>query len=571
MTQKTAIVNAIERLKKFTSNANGESVQMIVSVLEQINNRQLNQEELIEAINNNQVDLTTLIEAINALAGSQIDQTALVNAINNNQVDLTALIEAINALAGSQIDQTALVNAINNNQVDLTTLIEVIGKIDLTIIADAIKTLAGRQINCSCSCGNNDYSSIVEAINALNLQNGGGNNNNNISVEHLIPITYSELVALRDNSQLQQGVFYRITDYEFTTTLAKTSSANHSFDIIVLAVSSSHLNENARAILHNDDTYFLNSNLDAWRLKYDLDNDTAKYEWVDGTNGKGVVYFLEDEFGNKCEYDFKNLLIESCYTFDLEENGHNDYSLNGVSVLCYDNRIGSYVKNGVYSLPFIFFQNKYTTDKCCGNVFENDCHSNHLERNCYNNTFKAGSNTIYTGSNCHDCYFGKNNSHLMFIQMEGAKQNIRVGNNCKNHNFLGSQYENTSIRVDDNLIGEFNLSSTIEFPDTNSSFSVKNDNNTPRIIIENAIFDTTSATQVISELSVGNKYIFGELQSLEIQSIESSSLETTIVFRSGETPTVLTLPQTLTGADEINILQNRTYRFVIVNNMIINS
>ena len=39
-----------------------------------------------------------------------------------------------------------------------------------------------------------------------------------IKTEHLIKVTYNELVDLRDTSSLEPGVFYRITDYEFTST-----------------------------------------------------------------------------------------------------------------------------------------------------------------------------------------------------------------------------------------------------------------------------------------------------------------------------------------------------------------
>ena len=61
-----------------------------------------------------------------------------------------------------------------------------------------------------------------------------------------------------------------------TTTQTNTQSAGHPFDIIVLATDVNTLNENAKAIKHEGDTYFANSNLDAWEIKYDLDNDTSK-------------------------------------------------------------------------------------------------------------------------------------------------------------------------------------------------------------------------------------------------------------------------------------------------------
>ena len=120
-------------------------------------------------------------------------------------------------------------------------------------------------------------------------------------------ITWSELKALRDASGLTEGVNYRITDYACTTTQADTQSAGHQFDIIVVADDNHTLNENARAALHDGDTYFSSCKLSAWKLKYSLDNDTKRYSWADSTNGKGVIYHMVDEWNNDCPYDFKNI------------------------------------------------------------------------------------------------------------------------------------------------------------------------------------------------------------------------------------------------------------------------
>ena len=92
-----------------------------------------------------------------------------------------------------------------------------------------------------------------------------------------VPTTYAELVALRDGGNLVPGTWYRITDYVCTTTQADTQSAEHPFDIIVRADDASHLNENAYAAHHEGDTYFANCKLEAWELKYSLDNDTTRF------------------------------------------------------------------------------------------------------------------------------------------------------------------------------------------------------------------------------------------------------------------------------------------------------
>ena len=123
-------------------------------------------------------------------------------------------------------------------------------------------------------------------------------------------ITYADLVNLRDSGELVAGSFYRITDYETTTAQENTQSANHPFDVIVLALSENTLAEEAYAIQSERDTdgYFANSNLSAWKLWYSLDNDTERFAWADSENGKGVIYRMIDEIENDIPYDFKNIL-----------------------------------------------------------------------------------------------------------------------------------------------------------------------------------------------------------------------------------------------------------------------
>ena len=66
-----------------------------------------------------------------------------------------------------------------------------------------------------------------------------------------------------NSKKLLPGCSYRITDYTCTTTETGTQSAGHQFDILVVADDTNTLNENARAVLHEDDTYFTNCKLEA--------------------------------------------------------------------------------------------------------------------------------------------------------------------------------------------------------------------------------------------------------------------------------------------------------------------
>ena len=124
-------------------------------------------------------------------------------------------------------------------------------------------------------------------------------------------VLYADLKAMRDAGELTPGQMYRIIDYEATTTQGGTRAVSHPFDIVVVADSEDTLNENARAMLRRNDSYYTASDsgadLSAWRLKYTVDNDQHRFFWADPTHGKGVVFYMEDENNNVAPYDFKQL------------------------------------------------------------------------------------------------------------------------------------------------------------------------------------------------------------------------------------------------------------------------
>ena len=195
-------------------------------------------------------------------------------------------------------------------------------------------------------------------------------------------ITYSELKALVESSGLQAGARYRITDY--VTSFKTWESAGHPFDIVVTALDAGTLLAEAVAMPHEEDEYFANNDLTAWKLLYDINNDTAKY-YQAKEDGKGFIYSMTDEYGNKANYDFKNALRRvtpdvcdvvteseglAFYTFSKMDSGRNitDFSL---SKNCYDNEVNvSYT----LSLPSI-----------CYNpiIVELDMHHNKIYSKCF--------------------------------------------------------------------------------------------------------------------------------------------------------------------------------------------
>lgn len=198
-----------------------------------------------------------------------------------NYLDKTGVEELVNTISEKFIDHTSGEIAVDN----LTEEITDPNKFPTTkAVVDYV---------------NENNRAISEILNSLEEKTEG-----------LVETSYQELVNTISEESLVPGRFYRITDYITTTVQKETKSAEHQFDVIVLAVSKTQLAPEAWAALHEGDTYFTNAGADLskWELRYDINNDTTKYQWADPVNGKGVIYWMKDEWGNELEYDFKNIM-----------------------------------------------------------------------------------------------------------------------------------------------------------------------------------------------------------------------------------------------------------------------
>ena len=78
-----------------------------------------------------------------------------------------------------------------------------------------------------------------------------------------------------------------------------------------MAISTSEISQDARAIQHEGDEYFANSDLNSWQIRYRF-TDLSKhfFDYIYPEDNKGVITWMRDEYGNECPYDFKNLLFE---------------------------------------------------------------------------------------------------------------------------------------------------------------------------------------------------------------------------------------------------------------------
>lgn len=259
--------------------------------------------------------------------------------------------------------------------------------------------------------------------------------------ENMVSTTYSDLVTLRSNNQLVPGTTYRITDYETTTSTTNTQSAGHAFDLLVVADDVNKLNENARAALHSGDTYFANCKLEAWRIKYCLDNDTTRFDWA-SSSGKGVIYEMEDENGNKCGYDFKNIQFKRYIISSITSTllaGDTLTSLQNVYVNAYMSVASTMSAYGCTIAVGSDFQWCYTFNTSATDASDNSltassrmniidvygqlsgtklvrklnnivlrgaCFSNTFDSGCYNITTKAVLSRTNIHNSCHDLVLG---------------------------------------------------------------------------------------------------------------------------------------------------------------------
>ena len=312
---------------------------------------------------------------------------------------------------------------------------------------------------------------------------GGGTTG---ATELSVKITWAELKALVDNSKLVVGQQYRITDYTCTTTQAATKSAGHVFDIIVTADSTNVLNEEARAIKHDEDTYFTNCDLNAWKIWYCIDNDTNRFAWADSVNGKGVIYRMIDEFNNDVPYDFKNIqfyrqydsskslwsTISSdnigvpCYTFssngDSSTASFTDMSLSASNDV-YSNVIRQFIKNNRQTLNNICFfgtlcnKNTFGADcrentfgnKCSSNAFGSYCFLNSFGTECNYNSFEGEFNQNSFGDGCSynlfgsGCYINSFDNHCYLNSFGSGCHNNSLGRDCYLNSFGGGCHNNS--------------------------------------------------------------------------------------------------------------------------------
>ena len=159
--------------------------------------------------------------------------------------------------------------------------------------------------------------------------------------------------------------------------------------------------------------------------------------------GTGVIYWMQDEWGNEAPYDFKNILFDGIYTFssyDIVKHENTDGSLTGVNFLT--NIIKAWTNNGIPRNIFYGFHNpnqmancggwwdnqlgedctdnvfgvKGSTDSCSGygNRIGRGCTKINFNRSCSNNNIGNDVESITFGNACQMNTIKDNCSYIGF-------------------------------------------------------------------------------------------------------------------------------------------------------------
>ena len=359
--------------------------------------------------------------------------------------------------------------------------------------ADKATTLAGYGIGDAYTKSEVD-TALNTKQNTLTPGNGISIKGNVISstVDSLItPITYAELVALRDSSSLVAGMQYRITDYDFTTTKKDTDSAHKLFDIIVTADSESILNETARAVHHQYETSVETLTGAIKLYKTDMNGyadgvDTGDYFLLVSTvEVNGATYYRYDKYEDGVNTG-RYILLES---IDLDSLGvgldnplfpvgEGTYGEDGSYVSHSEDAIVSYENGTVtvgsvaplsnrdiasWELKYTLENTKHSSTDGKGTIlwmkdeFRNECNYDFINAlfkvyeitACAQSPSLVGTYAIKTG-NLNITYgtnsklastFGAGN-HDNIIKYDGLAK-IVLGNDCHSNTFGNNCYYNT--------------------------------------------------------------------------------------------------------------------------------
>lgn len=361
-------------------------------------------------------------------------------------------------------------------------------------------------------------------------------------------ILYNDLKNLCENGELLENHFYEIVDYETTSSKANTGVGGHHFNIVVKANSKYELDARATAkigkryaLLDNELTeidntdnelYWNNSVLSKWELLYDIKNDTNRYDWADAENGKGVIYWLKDEFENEANYDFKNIYwygiaINIPENSNLKRDVFPTENNSKVYTFCLNNNVDASIYGYATKIKIISgFRNKYILNKILlkipnslyytSNITIEDCSNFYLYSPNY------ASNNYFC--NCLNMYIG-----LLEVEFYNAYENIIASNKFLNSHDIATGEFLSSNNIDSvfeaNIFGMSN-----EITNSNNLFITGNRN---FVLNSSNIFNNThNIVDFHDNIIINSKNFTAFSGIIEVNKIHSVHCDTVSINKS---------------------------------------
>lgn len=226
-----------------------------------------------------------------------------------------------------------------------------------------------------------------------------------------IEVTYSDLINLKNNSQLQKGKVYLLTDYMTTYTQPITNVSKSSGVIeplIITATDVNKLHNQCKSTLYPQDIVY-------YEITGDIGNGYGKEGFTKGKIYRRIDIQRNNDIGTDwrhVKYDrggVDKLLFQNyneCYnntikTYHLFNNVVGEsFSHNIIGDIFVNNTIGDFFSNN--NIGDVFANNIIVGEEFIGNIIKNDFYNNHIggyfSKNIINGYFRnnvIGEEFIY--------------------------------------------------------------------------------------------------------------------------------------------------------------------------------
>ena len=253
--------------------------------------------------------------------------------------------------------------------------------------------------------------------------------------------TYAKLKELVIGKKLNILSTYILTDYlpVLSSTYSQTTQSvdKSQFALMLIANTNSTFFHECLAVKLTSNQNSIES-VYGLKILYDFNNDEGKYDWIDESGGKGVIYRMIDEYGNDCPYDFYNIMFKfgGTYYYTFSGNTGDDiYFTPERFTNChiepvYENHTMTLPRNCMsiadHTMPYNIhdIHIKGTNNRINTANYVYECNNIEIQSDGVNIDTLEGSKAV----NCENISIGVG---CTFSDATISGSNIKIGNNCR--------------------------------------------------------------------------------------------------------------------------------------------